>query len=237
MKIQVLSDLHTETHMDGGKSFVKSLQSRPKTDLLVIAGDLTNQVNHQLAKTDVLHPLACDGLSSNVLYVLGNHDFWGSKPPWTIENNKTCVDLVTSPQILTYKNKRVLAGTMWFPPTKHKKTNDFTQIPNFEPWVYEQNAAFHRFLEENLRKGDIVVTHYAPSFNSVHPRFVGSPVNTCFVSDETELILERKPALWIHGHMHDSFDYMLGNTRVVCNPFGYRWEVNPKFDDSLVIKV
>jgi hypothetical protein len=27
--------------------------------------------------------------------------------------------------------------------------------------------------------------------------------------------------LWTHGHMHDPFDYMIGSTRVVCNPRGY----------------
>jgi len=27
--------------------------------------------------------------------------------------------------------------------------------------------------------------------------------------------------LWIHGHTHESFDYMVGDTRIVCNPRGY----------------
>ena len=34
--------------------------------------------------------------------------------------------------------------------------------------------------------------------------------------------LERQPALWIHGHMHDPVDVVLGQTRVLCNPAGYR---------------
>jgi hypothetical protein len=28
-------------------------------------------------------------------------------------------------------------------------------------------------------------------------------------------------ALWVHGHTHDSFDYEVNGTRVVCNPRGY----------------
>ena len=27
--------------------------------------------------------------------------------------------------------------------------------------------------------------------------------------------------LWMHGHTHEDFDYVLGETRVVCNPRGY----------------
>jgi len=27
--------------------------------------------------------------------------------------------------------------------------------------------------------------------------------------------------LWTHGHMHNASDYMIGETRVVCNPRGY----------------
>jgi hypothetical protein len=46
------------------------------------------------------------------------------------------------------------------------------------------------------------------------------------------------PDLWVHGHTHNSFDYMFGKTRVVVNPYGYKdVEVNPQFDKSLVIKL
>jgi hypothetical protein len=27
--------------------------------------------------------------------------------------------------------------------------------------------------------------------------------------------------LWTHGHTHEDFDYMVEQTRVVCNPRGY----------------
>jgi hypothetical protein len=37
-----------------------------------------------------------------------------------------------------------------------------------------------------------------------------------------DYILDRpKIKLWTHGHTHDVFDYMLGTTRVFCNPRGY----------------
>ena len=34
--------------------------------------------------------------------------------------------------------------------------------------------------------------------------------------------MDRGPDLWVHGHTHDSFDYVLGWTQVVVNPYGYQ---------------
>jgi hypothetical protein len=47
-------------------------------------------------------------------------------------------------------------------------------------------------------------------------------MNGGYHSDLSEFILDR-PAikLWTHGHTHEEFDYMIGDTRVVCNPRGY----------------
>src|SRR5207253_8190939 len=52
-------------------------------------------------------------------------------------------------------------------------------------------------------------------------RFADSLLNACFVSDAERLIDASRARLWIHGHTHDSFDYCLNGTRVVCNPRGY----------------
>ena len=50
------------------------------------------------------------------------------------------------------------------------------------------------------------------------------------------MIEEQRPALWVHGHTHDSCDYQVGVTRVVCNPRGYEDE-NKRFDPELVVTV
>jgi hypothetical protein len=47
---------------------------------------------------------------------------------------------------------------------------------------------------------------------------------------------EGRPALWVHGHTHDSYDYWVGSTRVVCNPRGYDDE-NIAFDPVLVVRM
>jgi Icc-related predicted phosphoesterase len=86
----------------------------------------------------------------------------------------------------------------------------------------------------------VVITHHAPSRKSIHPRFADSLMNACFVSDAEHLIERSGACLWIHGHTHDSFDYPVSGTRVVCNPRGYARNgvnENRSFDRNLLVTV
>lgn len=86
------------------------------------------------------------------------------------------------------------------------------------------------WLEEQIRvpctEPTVVVTHHAPSFLSQHPRFAGSPISGGYCSN-LEPYLQRwnqsgvAPACWIHGHLHDSANYQIGKTRILCYPWGY----------------
>jgi Icc-related predicted phosphoesterase len=61
-------------------------------------------------------------------------------------------------------------------------------------------------------------------------------VTAAFVSDMSASIEKHQPALWIHGHVHISSDYRVGNMRIVCNPHGYGSE-NPQFNGALVVEL
>ena len=69
----------------------------------------------------------------------------------------------------------------------------------------------------------VVVGHHAPSKQSTKPRYKNDTmVNGAYSSDLSEFILDHPQIkLWTHGHTHDTFDYMIGSTRIVCNPRGY----------------
>ena len=69
----------------------------------------------------------------------------------------------------------------------------------------------------------VVVSHHSPSKRSTKPMYVEDTlVNGAYSSDLSEFILARPQIkLWTHGHTHYKFDYMVGETRVVCNPRGY----------------
>jgi hypothetical protein len=79
------------------------------------------------------------------------------------------------------------------------------------------------WLEQELSKPydgkTVVISHHGPHRLSVHPRYIGEALNAAFVSNLSELL--PKAALWIHGHVHDSFDYSVLGCRVVANPAGY----------------
>jgi hypothetical protein len=83
----------------------------------------------------------------------------------------------------------------------------------------------HKFFLFNS-EADIIVSHHTPSLQSVHEKYRGSPFNPSFSNnlDEQILAMKKPPKLWIHGHTHDEFDYMIGETRVVCHPRGYKGE-------------
>lgn len=96
------------------------------------------------------------------------------------------------------------------------------------------------FLSEALAQPfdgpTVVVTHHAPHRGSLHERFRDSTLNPGFVSDLEGLILRGAPNLWVHGHVHDTHDYVVGRTRVLCNPRGYGGE-NVNFRSDLVVDV
>jgi Icc-related predicted phosphoesterase len=91
-----------------------------------------------------------------------------------------------------------------------------------------RHARSRAFIEAELAKAwsgtTLVLTHHAPSPRSLLPRFAGHPSNAAFASDLTSVINTRKPDYWVHGHIHEAADYYEHDTRVICNPRGYRHE-------------
>ena len=88
----------------------------------------------------------------------------------------------------------------------------------------------------------VIVSHHAPTFKSIHENYKADVVmNGAFASDLSEFILDNKEiVLWCHGHTHNYFDYMIGNTRVVCNPRGYHdfdQNENTEWNPELIIEV
>lgn len=86
----------------------------------------------------------------------------------------------------------------------------------------------------------MVVTHHAPSLHSVPPRFAGSALNVNFVSDAEHLVGRERACVWVHGHLHDSSNYEINGTRVLCNPRGYAkggLNENQAFDPLLTVAI
>lgn len=100
-------------------------------------------------------------------------------------------------------------------------------VPEDTVQLFDANVAFIKtMLEVSSDPFNVVLTHHAPSYQSVSPRFIGNSANGAFVSNLEEFILDRpKIKVWAHGHTHSSSDYYIGDCRVVANPLGYRREL------------
>lgn len=113
-----------------------------------------------------------------------------------------------------------------------KNTNDtnvWKFLPSHALAEHSQTIGYIRTVLDNRRANGIrdlnivVVGHHAPSFASVAEMYRKDiMMNGCFASDLSEIILDYPEIVaWTHGHMHDPSDYMIGTTRVMCNPRGY----------------
>jgi predicted MPP superfamily phosphohydrolase len=168
MKIQVMSDLHLEMHADGGAELIRELDPTG-VDVLVLAGDIT-MARYYESLASVFEPLAIK--YRHILYVPGNHEYYKSSPKQVARNLAKLakeVPHVVIPQneITVIAGQRFIAGTMWFRPDPLGDLNkrfmhDFSLIQDFEPWVYDQNAAFEKVLATHVEAGDVVVTHHLP---------------------------------------------------------------------------
>jgi predicted phosphodiesterase len=92
----------------------------------------------------------------------------------------------------------------------------------------EDHKAMMRFLEDSYKDTPpwmsiVICGHHAPSKLSEHPKYKHDKLmNGAYNSKLDQFILDRPGIkLWTHGHTHEDFDYMIGSTRVVCNPRGY----------------
>jgi len=239
--VQILSDIHIDKHDDLGASFWRTLR-KGDADTLVMAGDIC-ELRFPDRLREVLAAVA--PRYKHIVYVPGNHEFWGMNPFHAWKRLKKIQREVPNfhplnNELVELDGQRFYGGTMWFaaPPPElahmKKKWPDYLYVEKFEPWAYDSNRLFREEFEQVVA-GDVVITHHMPSYQSVAQRYIGDKSNHFYVSPMEDQILHRKPAIWVHGHTHNSFDYTLGETRVVCNPLGYPHEtqsqlafVNPK---------
>jgi predicted phosphodiesterase len=97
----------------------------------------------------------------------------------------------------------------------------------------------NKLKNEKFDGKTVVVTHHLPSADSVVARYKKELLSACFASDLDDLLGHSQ--LWIHGHTHDSLDYVKHGTRVICNPRGYclykGGEENSDFNPKLIVEI
>ncbi len=235
-----MSDLHLD-YLKDSKEWLKNLND-VDCDVIAVAGDLSNFKKLGDKVTEL-----CERFSDKpIVYINGNHDFWGSRREDVVSLMKFKMgqhknfDWVDIGESREYCGRTITGMTLWFRkpinPILEFDFLDFYQIKKLRNWVYEENSKAIEYLETHLSEDSIVMTHHLASYKSVAPMWVGDSMNAFFVCDLTSLIETKQPQLWVHGHSHEVCDYKIDKTRIICNPKGNTSE-GRYFNPNLVIDV
>ncbi|CAD6563132.1 metallophosphoesterase [Paraburkholderia sabiae] len=233
MRIQIASDLHLENLH---RSFPGYNPIAPSdADVLVLAGDIANRADavEHFARWPV-----------PVIYVHGNHEGYGAKYGALADDIRkratgTAVRYIER-DVLVVDDVKFLGCCLRtdyaLDSTRDESMaladrmmHDYRaiRIDDSERFRPEHALAEHKkaldWLQDQLSKPfdgrTVVVTRHGVAPPSVHLRYAGDPFNAAFVSDLGQLLGHADA--WIHGHVHESFDYCVGGTRVIANPLGY----------------
>jgi Icc-related predicted phosphoesterase len=242
---RLISDSHLEFMADKGQSFIDSLNPI-QNETLIIAGDFapldkhTAVFRHQLERLIEKFP--------RILYVAGNHDYYGAKTTQRVLDYLAALE-IKYPDKFYFLNRKVIeldgvviAGTtLWYPILSDNSrfshlSNDFNYIPELNIFAANNYELDKQFLS-TLKKADILITHMEPSPKSTPKGYIGSALNRYFVTDIEKWIKEVQPMYVLSGHTHTNCDYFIEKTHMICNPLGYPFEYNTKFQDNLIIEI
>jgi hypothetical protein len=119
--------------------------------------------------------------------------------------------------------------------------DDTDKIKVFSPEIAavlfdESKAAISKILAESNSKKCVVVTHFPPAKQLLHPLYPPNLVTSYFTADCLDVIKTHQPAYWFYGHNHWSAQTAIGVTQLVSNQFCYpneRWKSGCDFDPQL----
>lgn len=263
MKIQILSDLHNE--------FLRNAKKIPdhkwsgsipetETDIIILAGDIdtgTKGAEWAIAESE--------RLAKNIIYVLGNHEFYGHE--YSSVKRKVsqlckgtgvhCLD----PEVYIQDGVRFIGATLW---TDYKADISVPQdlamfyvdkaLTDHRVIKYKSGGSYRRFkphdalaihlkelnwlakqLSHDHEGKTVVVTHHGPHPVCQHPAFSVSEMSGAFHSDLGALIEKNDIDVWVYGHTHANLDEVILNTRIISNQAGYPGENVGSFDAGFII--
>lgn len=253
MRLRVLSDLHLE-HYDNPPELPEA-----SADAVILAGDIH-------AGLQGLGWAAERFAGTPILYVPGNHEFYGTAMPalrreLAAEAARLGIHLLDN-RSLTLDGVRFHGTTLWtdFALYAGQSEHDpaltearaLALMPDFR--IIEQpegavltpaqsrqlHAEALAWLEAELARPfsgpRVVVSHHAPLADCIPPRYRGDLLSPAFASHLPQLM--GRMDLWLHGHVHEPVNLEAGGTRVIANPGGYPDEfVPPLFAPDLIIEV
>lgn len=226
MRLQIVSDLHLE--------FGPLDLSVEDTDVLIAAGDIGVGLDGFEWLESIPRP---------VVYVAGNHEYWGCE---LLQLNGALTNKSLNSNVRFLENRTTVIGdvrfigcTLWtnyrgrdeqIMDEMSERMNDFRYIRVgrrlAQPLDFaRQHEESRRWLINELALPfagkTVVVTHHAPMATSWYSQDDDDTTRFAYCNDLTSILSEHDIALWVHGHIHRTNDYVAEGVRVVCNPRGY----------------
>lgn len=260
MKVKVVSDLHLELCENG-----HGVPDLGSGDILILGGDILCarhlKSDGKLKKVYQDFLKKCADNFREVLYIAGNHEAYGYnyEGSWNVlrENLPNGIHLLED-QVRKIEDWVFIGSTFWTDFSKENPLvmmesqqcmNDYKVIrigKKYRKLNTNDTLNFHKKSKEfllnqlQLFEGNKIwiLTHHAPSLQSIHEKYKNYGIaNGAYVSNLDDLILEHPQIkFWSHGHVHNFFDYFIGNCRVICNPLGYP-EEKTEFNPNLEIEI
>jgi predicted phosphodiesterase len=250
VRIHVLSDLHLE--------FGAPPPPVADADVIVLAGDIARGTAGVRWASDW-----CDGRP--VLYVAGNHEFYGHPLSGLIGELRAAADgtsvHVLENEELAIGGVRFLGCTLWSDfdyggPRQRaasmalceRVVRDYRLIRDHtgtRPITAADTRAAHltsrRWLNERTKASSggttVVITHHAPIVLERPRARALRALAGAFTSDLGDLIGGAREAVWIFGHTHRAVDLERHGTRVISNARGYPHDPVAGYDPALVVEL
>lgn len=249
MKIYFSSDLHADLNNNSYKNNI--LPHDSKSSIFVLAGDVNTHLQGKVA-LELFNEACSyySEHFKYVLCVMGNHDYYGSDLKTIRPKNYKNVFILNHESYLEIEDCLVFGDTFWSGMHKlcfdqvekyilQTGNRDFQNIRYgcdvfankmfLKYWTpddmirHHHLAVIHLFDFMKIRHDKkIVITHFSPSHKGITPEFSTSLFNDYFHANMDDYIRDSDIKYWIHGHTHQSLDYYIGNTNIVCNPMGYK---------------
>jgi len=252
MRILALCDLHNE--------FGRLELGQTDCDVVVLAGDTDVGIHGTKWALETFKEVP-------IIYICGNHEYYGKKiykihrllkelsedsNLYFLEDDELILDnirflgctLWTDFCLYGEENRRsamyIARQTMTdFRRITHKSARGYHKLSPLDTAVLHSKSVryLQTKLEEPFDGETIVVTHHLPTPKSIPEYFKDNIINAAYCTDLEWMIVKYRPKLWIHGHVHDEFDYSIGDTRIICNARGYFPKVADGFQKDLILEV
>jgi len=217
-----------------------------EADVVVLAGDIGVGIEGV--------QWAMKSFDLPVVYVAGNHEYRGDSTLTMNEHMLMMKQVAQGSNVVVLDNEvtvinevKFIGATLWTGGNNllHCDQNimmDWNEDDGYldaekMKGIFEASCDFlKKELARPFKGKTVVVTHHAPSMQSIHESHANNPQNECYATDVENIMTGAD--VWVHGHTHNNFDYIIDNTSVVCNPRGYSdcdGSENDTFDERKIV--